>query len=141
MRFKNWPYWLKGGLIGIVVVIVGFLINLVGAILFNLFEHSEPIFFSEYPLMYPFLIASLPFAVIFSYLLEPISHLPWLSFFNNPMFLWGYFVLIDSISLFMIGAISGLIFRKGRSKKQKYELTVLFILLCLLLLMVLIRVS
>lgn len=103
MGWKNWPYWLKGGLIGDLIVIIGGLLTL---LLSNIFP--------------PFGLLWLPFLII---LVLPVFFLC----AGDPHFdlcsvgyltgFWYLFVLLVLVECFIIGAIIGLIVGKIKSKK------------------------
>ena len=97
MAWRDWTYWLKGGIIG---VILGILVSL--AFLFGL------------------TILSLP-GIILAYILAPVDQLLLVIFAGNNGYVnetVGYlFITISAvIEFFVIGAIIGLIYGKIKKK-------------------------
>ena len=109
MGWKSWPYWLRGGLIGVIItVITGFLISMTSAyplvgILYYLFT-------------IPDLVIALPYRSIARFFVYDVFGLN-----------IGFYVLIGSyiigiIPNFIIGAIIGLIMGKIKNKKQENQM-------------------
>ena len=104
---KAKPYWLLGGVIGAALVLVIFGANYLGALIYNTVEPPSSIFSSEYPLMFPFLLFSLPVA-------EPASWLSDLAAFLIPSLKGSHFLeyacllFLDCLFLFLMGALVGL---------------------------------
>ena len=102
-------YWLRGGLVGIAVVWAVFVANCVGALIYNMVEPPASVFSSEYPLMFPFLVFSLPAA-------EPASWLAGLVEFVVPpltesrILAYICLIVVDCLFLFVFGALLGLTF-------------------------------
>ena len=126
-------HWLRGGMLGVAVVLLAFLANLVGALIFNLVQPPEAIFSSEYPLMFPFGIFSLPAIVLFS----PVWELTCRCF---PELMRGtasrfvYMVVVDCVLFFAVGCVAGLLFDRlerratrssgdGKAKQENPPLT------------------
>ena len=106
-------YWLGGGLIGAALVIVLFLVNYVGALIFHLVEGPDCIFCGEYPLMFPFIVFSQPFLTLF----HPLTRLV-LGATDSLALEYAYVVFIDCVSFFLLGAGVGLIVGKLRYRRK-----------------------
>lgn len=106
MGWKDWPYWLKGGIIGLIVFLVislfFILYEFIGIGVFIDFFFILSIFFS--------IITSLPF-YIYDFILQILSiNIYWNSF---SLFISGV------INYFFTGAIIGWIYGKIKERKNK----------------------
>lgn len=121
MKFKNWPYWFNGGIIGLIVGVIfiifyilfgetvdkGFLIQLAG------FSVGLPLFFSALLGMLVFNLMGCE--LCFS---KGVPNCP-----QNPLYCDIVpnivFYIFGIIFYFLMGALIGLLIGKIRSKKQK----------------------
>ena len=114
MGWKNWPYWVRGGLIGGLIAVVLDLIILSSGILFlndlnanNLSGYQR---FVLYFIIIPMGLISFPLLMI----LVPL-------FGYGEAITAGYFFLpfVSIVSFFIIGAIIGLVYGKIKKRKMK----------------------
>ncbi len=106
MGWKKLPYWLKGGLIGIIISIILILVNYI----FILLEANLP----------DYITTPLFLLVQFVLLTNPLTYLFWGfgGFYgSNVWFNFTKILFLSSISFFIIGALIGFIISKFKSKK------------------------
>lgn len=111
------PYWLRGVIIGASFVLVAFALNLAGALLYCVIDTREPIFVSEYPLMFPFIAMSYPFfSPLFHVVEKYVMHgRIVLSTNSGAVVAYSMLILSDMVALAFIGGIVGAFL--GRKKK------------------------
>lgn len=117
MGFKDWPSWLKGGVIlGIVYIILLFMFYLYGLLL-NYWDKvgTVPII-AQIPMFIGLLLIFLPIALVNSII--PIAMSPG-SFFSK-ITLIGY--VGGFVFYFIIGALIGFIIGKLKSKNQNQQI-------------------
>ncbi len=110
MGWKNWPYWVKGGLIfTILVLLVTFIIGLIAVISYsNILFSGKDIFLIYFIIIYLFPSYSL---------LNVLKHSPG-SFLEGDIITA---IISSSIIWFLIGALIGFIIGKIKQKKMREE--------------------
>ena len=113
MFYKNWPYWLKGGAISILVFVLVFIISL-------FIKASEPscpagALCNVILVIEPYRYALLPVWVIIRFSWQFISGKEvYYNFFEENIFLM---FIASAVFYFIIGAIIGLIYGKIKNRK------------------------
>ncbi len=101
MGWKNWPYWIRGGLLGAIITIIGYIFIIMVGIGFPILFYIPDIIIA---LPYRFIAKSFVYNILGSNL-------------GSYVLLFSYIIAI--FPNFIIGAIIGLIIGKIKSKKQK----------------------
>ena len=106
MSWKNWPYWLKGGVIGVILIIVFFII------IVSISNTSKGCTSWENS---PYYCISIIGA---SFLIAVVTGS------RNMMFLYISTGITNIIIVFIVGSLIGLIYGKIKNRKESKELDV-----------------
>ena len=115
MGWKQWPYWVKGGILAVIISFVGGIIlaSIQQFTDVNLLDTSSYIAFV---LIFPFLIGLASFLLI-SLTIESGGQ-GWEE--GSPLIAFGI-IIIGTLVVFLVGAVIGLIVGKIKSKKQPLQ--------------------
>ena len=117
--FRTKPYWLTGGIIGVTILISGFLINLIGALIFTLLIYHNLSPLDVHSWMFPFFIVTSPLFDFFSHIQRHIFTLPPYFYNKHHVVLLIQIFAIDIASFFFFGSIIGLFLGIKKSNKKK----------------------
>lgn len=109
MRWKNWSYWLRGGLIGIITFILLFIVS----IPINVKTSFPVSSFSYYFPMIPLVVLSKIFPESIKMFLGEIA--------VRVGGAWVFGVLINFMLIFLMGSLIGFLYGKIKNRKQEVK--------------------